>query len=314
MIPLSELKYKTGIPTLRSSSHRVRYSTEKASRNKNAPKPKRTSKNITDDDVGYHSSSHGGTMLPLSIRKIHHVPYDTCKYNLKGQIAKLLQSLDSAIVGNFASCEEEDSLKGEIMSKSLEYFEVPQISLTRKKQKGNCEASQEYLSQAVASSAEFLECFDLFVNEVVLPHLKSRLIKEDIVDESALITMYYQRPPTLRLQPGPARASVKAHKDSDYGHQPGELNYWIPLTDRNLTGVDLYAETDEDVGDFMPLESDFGFASSFHGSNCRHYVNTNVTKYTRVSLDFRVGIEPFYDPTWEMIGTKDDHNRCEVKI
>ena len=350
------IKYKTGIPTLRSSSHRVRYSTDKASKNKNAPKPKRTttssSSTSTKDNNACEGGeggemSHGGTLLPLSLRQVIHVPYDTNKYNLKHEIVKLLLSLDSTIVGTFAchndndndnnngnDCADGDDNRMDTATPtttttatSLEYFQVPPISLTRKKQKGKCEAAQEYLSQAVASSTEFLKTFDSFVAEVIVPHLKSRLVQEGVVvtnghnghddtdnDNDDSMHVYYQRPPTLRLQPGPARASVKAHKDSDYGHQPGELNYWIPLTDRHLTGVDLFAETDGDLGDYVPLQSDFGFASSFHGSNCRHYVNTNLSSYTRVSLDFRVGIEPYYDPEWQMIGTKDDHFRRKIKI
>ena len=43
---------------------------------------------------------------------------------------------------------------------------------------------------------------------------------------------YYQFPPTLRLQPGPSsRIGGRAHCDADYGHQDGEVNFWLPLTD-----------------------------------------------------------------------------------
>ncbi|GFH46038.1 hypothetical protein CTEN210_02512 [Chaetoceros tenuissimus] len=297
-----ELKYMTGIPTLRSATHRVRFSAEKALKNKNAPKPRRTD----GDNYEKINDEYNGTMLPDSIRKVEHVPYDMSKYNLMEEVITMLKSLDEDVVGSFP----EDKLQ-------LEYFEVPQKSLTRKKQKGQCEKAQEYLSQAVASCTPFLDKFDSFVTEVILVHLKNRLIEENILKdggEDDKVVMYYQRPPTIRIQCGPARASVKPHRDADYGHQPGELNYWVPLTNRHVTEVDLFVESEEGKEDYAPIESDLGFATSFHGSNCSHYVNANKTRFTRVSFDFRVGIEPFYDPCWEMIGTKDDHSRRKVLV
>ena len=86
------------------------------------------------------------------------------------------------------------------------------------------------------------------------------------MSESQKVNFFYQRPPTLRIQPGPSRAKVNTHKDKDYGHQNGELNFWIPLTDRLETGVDLYVESDEDKKDFEPLKTDAGFISSFFGT------------------------------------------------
>ena len=35
----------------------------------------------------------------------------------------------------------------------------------------------------------------------------------------------------------------------------------------------------------------------------------NASRRTRVSLDFRVGVEGFFDPEWSMAGTKADHDR-----
>jgi hypothetical protein len=33
-----------------------------------------------------------------------------------------------------------------------------------------------------------------------------------------------------------------------------------------------------------------------------------------MSLDFRVGVEGYFDPAWTMRGTKADHNRREVVL
>jgi hypothetical protein len=106
----------------------------------------------------------------------------------------------------------------------LESFRVPAASTWRAVNGGRCEAAQRYLSDRVAGDGEFLEAFDRFVKQAVLPHLKSRLAQLGLAaDDPESVAFYYQRPPTLRLQPGPAWAQVKAHHDAEYGHQNGEL-------------------------------------------------------------------------------------------
>jgi hypothetical protein len=106
----------------------------------------------------------------------------------------------------------------------LESFRVPAASTWRAVNGGRCEAAQRYLSDRVAGDGEFLEAFDRFVRHAVLPRLKDRLAQLGLAaDEPGSVTFYYQRPPTLRLQPGPAWAQVKAHHDAEYGHQNGEL-------------------------------------------------------------------------------------------
>jgi hypothetical protein len=215
----------------------------------------------------------------------------------------LLKRCDPEIVGEFKENSER-----------LEDFVVPAESTWRTVNGGQCESAQKYLSDAVANDNAFIDIFDRLVQEVVLPHLKRRLVSVGAVCDEATTTFYYQRPPTLRLQPGPAWAQVKAHNDAEYGHQNGELNFWLPLTDRELTGVDLWCESNFKDGDYHPIPAKPGEMISFHGSSCRHYVNTNSTPYTRISFDFRVGVQGFFDPTWEMQGTNDDHTRREVTL
>jgi ectoine hydroxylase-related dioxygenase (phytanoyl-CoA dioxygenase family) len=111
-----------------------------------------------------------------------------------------------------------------------------------------------------------------------------------------------------------ATLQVKPHNDAEYGHQNGELNMWIPLTDRSLTGVDLWSESSFKKDDYHPVPADVGEVVVFHGSSCRHYVNANASKNTRVSLDFRIGVEGFFDPYWQMKGTTDDHGRREATL
>ena len=133
-------------------------------------------------------------------------------------------------------------------------------------------------------------------------------------DAGAPTTFYYQCPPTLRLQPGPSERTVRAHTDEEYGHQPGELNCWMPLTAPALTRTTLWAESAAGRGDDHPLEVDVGQIALFHGTVCRHHVPANGSVWTRASLDFRVGVAGYFDPSWSMRGTKEDHTRRTVVL
>ena len=52
----------------------------------------------------------------------------------------------------------------------------------------------------------------------------------------------------------------------------------------------------------------------FHGNSCEHYTELNVSDATRVSLDFRIGVEGCFDPRWVLRGTLDDHHRREIVL
>jgi len=286
-------KYTSGIPTLRSSTHRVKYN---LNQRQQKPKPKRV-----DGD-----STHS-TFLPAALCEENLLTYSTEEYDFHGAVVEMLQSCDEELVGTFRSFSD-----GTIMTPKLDNFTVPQKSLTRMCQKGTLQQAQEHLSDLIASDVQFLSLFDSFLENKVLPHLKERLQAAGAHPSDKPITFYYQRPPTLRIQPGPARATVRAHNDAEYGHQNGELNFWLPLTSRRKIGVDLLCESKDGAGDFHPLKAEYGEVVSFHGTSCKHHVNANHSLWTRVSLDFRVGVEGFFDPQWQMVGTTNDHSRREV--
>lgn len=193
------LPYQSGIPTLRSSAHRVKF---KPKSRKHDPRP-----------TNRYGEETGTLWLPDEIRKECVFSYDTARYDMAGAVRSLLLKCDPAIVGSFLDDSER-----------LEDFCVPAPSTWRSVNGGQCESAQKYLSDAVASDDEFLAIFDRLVEEVVVPYVKDRLVKVGAVDEESGSTeFYYQRPPTLRLQPGPAWAQVKPHNDAEYGHQNGEL-------------------------------------------------------------------------------------------
>jgi hypothetical protein len=123
---------------------------------------------------------------------------------------------------------------------------------------------------------------------------------------------HYQYPPTLRLQPGPGAEAVREHSDAMYGHQDGEVNVWLPLSQYAKTRTTLWAESAQRAGDFRALEVDVGEAFVFHGTSCRHRVPPNPTPFTRVSLDFRIGVGAHFDPLWSKQGSQHDHARRRV--
>ena len=139
---------------------------------------------------------------------------------------------------------------------------------------------------------------------------------DEEIDDRPL-TFFYQRPPTVRLQPPSGAAEARGgreHCDAEYGHQDGELNFWLPLTDPARTRTSLWAESAPSAGDFHPLDVAQGEIARFHGTRCRHRAPPNASACTRVSLDFRVGIGGFFDPLWQLKEAKAQHTRREVTI
>lgn len=101
-------------------------------------------------------------------------------------------------------------------------------------------------------------------------------------------SIYYQCPPTLRVHMPGRCATIGVHRDADFdGHEPSEVNFWIPLTEVFDTNT-LWCESDPDSGDFSPFEMSPGQGMRFNGYNCRHFTKPNSTDFTRVSFDFRV--------------------------
>ena len=176
---------------------------------------------------------------------------------------------------------------------------------------------QELLTSAVLDDVRLLACYERLVREVVLPRFKALLVEHEAerYARDRPLRFFYQYPPTLRLQPGPSNRFVRAHTDADYGHQPGELNFWLPLTSYALTQTTLWIETSAGKEDYLPLGlTGHGEIGSFHGTLCRHHVPPNATCYTRVSLDFRVGVEGCFDPEWKFKGTSMDHVRRTASV
>jgi hypothetical protein len=96
----------------------------------------------------------------------------------------------------------------------------------------------------------------------------------------------YQAVPTLRIHMLGHVAVSEFHRDKDYNHQVGEVNFWLPLTPAWDTNT-VWVESVPGRGDYRPVNLSPGQVYVFDGVNLRHGNKPNTTGATRVSFDFR---------------------------
>lgn len=117
---------------------------------------------------------------------------------------------------------------------------------------------------------------DLYVNFVrdqIAPHY----------DEDLCL----QRIPTFRIHYPGMTAVREFHRDSDYRHQAGIVNYWLPLT-RAFDTNSIWVETEPGSERYQPVELVPGQILCFDAVALKHGNHTNETPFARVSFDFRV--------------------------
>lgn len=122
-------------------------------------------------------------------------------------------------------------------------------------------------------SSNFLIEYYKFVREVLLPEFK-----QDIL---------YQKIPTFRIQVPNNISVAEFHKDKTYSHSPYEINVFLPITSAKDTYT-IWAESVEDLGDFSPMEAEYGEYYIWDGANLNHGNKTNTYDTTRFSVDFRI--------------------------
>ena len=182
-----------------------------------------------------------------------------------------------------ADLDKNLTINNGLERKQLESF-LPKQDIFR-----NFKARQK-LYNLVSNDVVFLTVYENMIKDVILPYIKTRLKESQEETQQNEQIFYYQYPPTMRIQPGPSKAFGKTHSDNEYGHQPGELNFWLPLTDYKLTKTALNIEEVPGQGEFIELGCGYGEAGMFHGVDCRHFAKSNDSDYTRISIDFRVGV------------------------
>lgn len=122
---------------------------------------------------------------------------------------------------------------------------------------------------------EFVSLYDRFISDIIY---KTVFNKKPIV---------YQKYPTFRVQL-PNNLSVGGwHKDSDYNHPPGEINFKVSFTNARETSA-MWIESEPGKQDFIPMNMSPGEIVSFNGNECIHGNKVNKTGRSRVDFDFRV--------------------------
>jgi ectoine hydroxylase-related dioxygenase (phytanoyl-CoA dioxygenase family) len=146
-----------------------------------------------------------------------------------------------------------------------------------------------------ARTEEFTQIYKQFILEIVRP-----LYNEDIV---------YQTIPTFRVAYPNNIAVGEFHKDKFYRDinwaiDVDEDNFYLPFTNAVNTNT-IWVESEEDKGDFAPMDCNYGELIQWDGSNLTHGNKINETGKTRISVDFRVMLYSNYKPSeYGSINTK----------
>lgn len=165
-------------------------------------------------------------------------------------------------------------------------FNVDSLEQLHEQQSGPNEIPKDpSKDQATAFHKTFYSIFDdensefLSVYKDLAGYIASRHFSEE--------KMVYQARPTFRVQVPNNIAVAKWHKDKAYNHSEREINIYLPLTKAFDTNT-IWAESEEDKGDYSPMNADLGEYYIWDGANLSHGNKKNSTGQTRVSIDFRL--------------------------
>ena len=130
----------------------------------------------------------------------------------------------------------------------------------------------------IRKDSSFNNIYIKFLTEVIKPRFNEKIV--------------YQKIPTFRVHLPGNLAVGEFHKDKHYRNEEWankvqELNYFVPLPKAYGTNT-IWAETEEDRGDFKEMRANYGECVEWNASKLTHGNKQNVTKVTRVSFDFRV--------------------------
>lgn len=144
--------------------------------------------------------------------------YDTSRYDFRGMLQKIF---------DFEDLSQLHKLVPESSEPNYLKFENDQATWYHK---------HYYNSPHLP---ELLALYEKFVKEVIAPMFKSR-------------KLVYQRKPTFRIHLPNNLAVGQKHRDGDYHHPPGEINFWLPFT-KVFGNNGFWVETQPDKGDFHNL-------------------------------------------------------------
>lgn len=176
--------------------------------------------------------------------------FDKEKYKFRFEIEEMFQSYNLEYVHKWEDCN----------FKKLT-FDTDQRTKLHKRFYSNVRESN------------FLNVYTKFLEEQILP-----LFKEDIL---------YQKIPTFRAQVPNNISVAEFHKDKSYSHSPYEVNIFLPITPAKDSST-IWVESKEDLGDYKPMNAEYGEYYIWNGSNLKHGNKINTTGMTRFSVDFRI--------------------------
>jgi len=139
-------------------------------------------------------------------------------------------------------------------------------------------------------NSEFLNTYQNFIKNIIA----SKFINKKII---------YQTKPTFRVQAPDNIAVAKWHKDKAYNHSTNEINIFLPLT-RAFDTNTIWAESEEDKGDYSPMNAEVGEYYIWNGANLYHGNKENKTGVSRVSVDFRIIFEDNFSYDGNSVTTK----------
>jgi len=147
-----------------------------------------------------------------------------------------------------------------------------------------------------ARTEDFVQLYDKFILDIIKP-----LYNEQIV---------YQAIPTFRVCYPNNIAVGEFHKDKHYRNGEWatavkEDNFFLPFTDAFNTNT-IWVESEEDKGDFTPINCKYGEIIQWDGCNLTHGNKINMTGKARISVDFRVIKYVNYIPS--------EHNSINTKV
>ena len=121
-----------------------------------------------------------------------------------------------------------------------------------------------------------------FICEMVAPDVAAAMHSAGLQCSS----VFFQAAPCLRMACPSGMAATHPHCDAMYYHQPGQINYWLPLT-HAFGNNSLWVESAPFRLDHAPLDVKCGEVARFYGNRCTHFTVPNDTQHTRITLDFR---------------------------
>jgi hypothetical protein len=201
----------------------------------------------------------------------HFIPYDTSKYDFQGVLQRIFNV------------------------ENLQYVHTLQPSLHE--QVTFHEDTKTWFHKHYYSSpiyGELLNVYDSFVRDIILPRYTDSAYAVQ-VDPSFRIGIPNNT--ALGIRDNERTERIGFHCDADYNHQPGEINFIVPLTPMFDTNS-VFVESEPGKEDYHSINTSIGNAFCFYGNKCKHYNVKNETGVSRLSIDFRIIPMSQYDHNW----------------